>query len=45
MKYVQLKKMFHINEHESNELYFRRFNGETTNKLGIKSVSYTHLSW
>lgn len=36
MKYVQLKKMFHINEHESNELYSRRFNGETTNKLGIK---------
>lgn len=36
MKYVQLKKIFHIDEQESNELYYRRFNGETTHKFGIK---------
>lgn len=36
MKYIQLKKIFHINEHESNKLYTRRFDGETTNRLGIK---------
>lgn len=35
MKYIQLKKVFHINESECNELYFKRFNGETTKKIGI----------
>lgn len=36
MKYVQLKKMFHIDENKCNELYFKRFNSETANHLGIK---------
>lgn len=35
MKYIQLKKLFHTNETESNELYLRRFNGETTKRLDI----------
>ena len=33
MKYIQLKKLFHTNEKECNELYLSRFNGETTKKL------------
>ena len=36
MKYIQLKKMFHIDENKCNELYFKRFNSETTNHLEIK---------
>lgn len=35
MKYVQLKKLFHINENECNELYKKRFFGDTTNRLEI----------
>lgn len=35
MEYIQLKKLFHINESECSELYLRRFNGETTKRLGI----------
>lgn len=35
MKYVPLKKIFHINENECNELYKKRFWGDATNKLGI----------
>ena len=36
MKYIQLKKMFHIDENKCNELYFKRFNSETANHLNIK---------
>lgn len=36
MEYMPLKKMFHINEQESNNLYFKRFESESTHKLGIK---------
>lgn len=36
MKYVHLKKLFHTNENECNEVYLKRFNGETTKKLDIK---------
>lgn len=35
MKYVQLKKLFHVNEAQCNELYQKRFNSESTRKLGI----------
>ena len=35
MNYIQLKKVFHVNEAESNELYLKRFNGEATKRLGI----------
>lgn len=36
MKYIQLKKMFHIDENKCNELYFKRFNSDTANHLNIK---------
>lgn len=36
MKYVHLKKLFHTKENECNEVYLKRFNGETTKKLDIK---------
>lgn len=36
MKYIQLKKMFHIDENKCNELYSKRFNSETANHLNIK---------
>lgn len=35
MKYMQLKKLFHINENECNQVYLKRFNGEFTNRLNI----------
>ncbi len=39
MEYIQLKKLFHINENECHQLYERRFFGESTNRLGIKLKS------
>lgn len=36
MEYIPLQKMFHINEQESNNLYFKRFESESTHKLGIE---------
>ena len=40
MKYISLKKMFHINEHECNSLYMRRFVSESTHRLGIEINGY-----
>lgn len=40
MKYVQLKKYFHINERECNEIYLKRFESESSHKLGISIHGY-----
>lgn len=40
MKYISLKKMFHINEQECNSLYLRRFISESSHKIGIEINGY-----